>query len=249
MNLTSTEVDAYLRVLRPLLAGLTGCDTFVLPPFTSIWVARERLAGSGIGWGAQDVHPEGDGPHTGDVSAAMLADLGCQYVEVGHSERRRDHGETDDEVARKVRRVVDQAMVPVICVGEPVYGSVSAAIDQVTRQVELALAALGPSERAGVVIAYEPVWAIGTGARPAEPAHIGAVQARIHALLRSLTGGPDPRVIYGGSVDESTAPGILAADAVDGLFVGRAALDPRAFARIAGIAAARAGAESGRSTT
>jgi L-erythrulose 1-phosphate isomerase len=245
MNLTSAEADSYLRMLRSLLDGLSGCETFVLPPFTSIWVARERLEGSGIGWGAQDVSADDDGAHTGDVSAAMLADLGCRYVEVGHSERRRDHGETDDAVARKVRQVVGHAMVPVICVGEPTFGAAAAAIEHVTRQVEHALDPLTPAERAQAVIAYEPVWAIGAGARAADPVHIGAVQRHLHTLLEAMNGGPTPRVIYGGSVDEGTAGAILATDGVDGLFVGRAALDPTVFAGIVRIAATQAGARIG----
>jgi triosephosphate isomerase len=240
MNLTSTEADRWLTTALPLLSGLSGCDLFVIPPFTSIWLARQRLAGSRIGWGAQDVHHEAAGAHTGDVSAAMLADLGCTYVEVGHSERRRDHGETDDIVARKVGQVVGHGMIPVMCVGEPEPGPERAAARHVGAQVERGLGLLDPTLWPGVVVAYEPVWAIGLGARAADPGHVGAVQRSIHELIRAATGGPDARVIYGGSVDEVTAGPILAEEGVDGLFVGRAALDPVRFAAIASLAAAAA---------
>src|SRR5260221_12132459 len=134
MNLTSSESAAYFDTLRPLVASLIACDMFVLPPFTSIWVARERLTGSNVAWGGQDVHAEDAGAHTGDVSAPMLADLGCTFVEVGHSERRRDHGETDDLVALKVRQVLPHRMTPILCVGEPAPGMPQAALEYVMRQ-------------------------------------------------------------------------------------------------------------------
>ncbi len=245
MNFSSTEAGRYLDALGPLVAGIAGCELFVLPSFTSIWVARERLQGSSIAWGAQDVHPDDDGAHTGDISATMLADLGCTYIEVGHSERRRDHRETDDDIARKVRQVVAHGMIPIVCVGEPLPGSADAAVEQVTRQVEAALGLVDRVDWRRVVIAYEPVWAIGVGARPADPAHIGAVQRAIRASLGTAADASDPtgqraRVIYGGSVDAGTAGPILDQDGVDGLFVGRAALDPAQFAAIVRIANGRA---------
>src|SRR5260221_14790853 len=119
MNLPSSESAAYFDTLRPLGASLIACDMFVLPPFTSIWVARERLTGSNVAWGGQDVHAEDAGAHTGDVSAPVLADLGCTFVEVGHSERRRDHGEDHDFLGRKGHQVVRPALPPIMLVGEP----------------------------------------------------------------------------------------------------------------------------------
>jgi triosephosphate isomerase len=225
MNLTSSEAATYFDELRPLLAPLTSCELFVLPPFTSIWVARDRLRGSNISWGAQDVHGDDAGAHTGDISASMLADLGCTFVEVGHSERRRDHGETDESVAVKVRQVLRHDMTPIMCVGEPRMGSPEAALDHVLRQARTGMSLVPEADRGRVVIAYEPVWAIGEGAVAADPAHIGAVHRGLHELAA--------RVIYGGSVDALSAAPILAEAGVDGLFVGRAALDPRQFAAIA----------------
>lgn len=225
MNLTSREAAIYFGELRPMVASLTSCELFVLPPFTSIWVARERLRGSNIAWGAQDVHTEDSGAHTGDVSALMLADLECSFVEVGHSERRRDHGETDDIVALKVRQIVRHAMTPILCVGERDPVSPASALDHVIGQARAGLSLVPNPDHRRVVIAYEPVWAIGEGASAADPNHIGAV----HRGLQEL----GARVIYGGSVDPSSAGPILAQEGVDGLFVGRAALDPKRFAAIA----------------
>jgi triosephosphate isomerase (TIM) len=230
MNLTSSEAAAYFDALRPMLAPIASCEIFVLPPFTSIWVARDRLHDSNIAWGAQDVHAEDAGAHTGDVSATMLADLGCTFVEVGHSERRRDHGESDELVAHKVRQVLRHHMTPIMCVGETNPGSAKTALDHVLRQARAGMSAVHEMDRARIVIAYEPVWAIGEGAAAADPVHIGAVQRGLHEL--------GARVIYGGSVDPLTAGPILSVDGVDGLFVGRAALDPQRFAAIAQLTSA-----------
>jgi triosephosphate isomerase len=228
MNLTSTEAATYFDQLRPMVASLTSCELFVLPAFTSIWVARDHLHGSNVSWGAQDVHAQEAGAHTGDVSASMLADLGCTFVEVGHSERRRDHGESDDMVAVKVRQVLRHDMTPIMCVGELEPGNTAGAIDHVLRQARQGMSLVPAADRNRLVIAYEPVWAIGEGAAPADPAHIGAVHRELHELCA--------RVIYGGSVDPASAGPILMQDGVDGLFVGRAALDPKRFAAIAASA-------------
>ncbi len=252
MNLTSRDAGCYFDALLPLVAGATGCDLFVLPPFTSIWVARERLADSGVGWGAQDVHPEESGAHTGDVSAAMLVDLGCSYVEVGHSERRRDYGETDELVAAKIAQILRHAMTPILCVGEPTRRPLDATLEFVLGEVAGGLVDVRPRDLARVVVAYEPVWAIGLGSVTAPPDHVAAIHRAIHSWLDGAardvaassapdrggagTNGPGkaatPRVIYGGSVDGITADTLLAADGVDGLFVGRAALEPAQFAII-----------------
>ena len=238
MNLTSTEAAAWLDEVVHLVAGLDGVELFVLPPYTSIWVARERLRDTRIAWGAQDVHPDDAGAHTGDVSAAMLVDLGCRYVECGHSERRRDHGEDDALIARKVAAIVRAGMTPVLCVGEPTAGDATDAARLVAAQVAADLALLPGAALGGVVVAYEPVWAIGVGAVAADPAHVEAVHAAIHARIDALAGGPSGvRVIYGGSVDPRGAPAILDRPGVDGLFVGRSALEPANFAAIARAAA------------
>ena len=241
MHLTATQAGAYLAALRPLVAGITDRDLFVLPPFPAIFVARDRLAGSNVAWGAQDVHPDDWGAHTGDVSAPMLADLGCRYVEVGHSERRRDHGETPDLIAAKVGAVLRWGMTPILCVGETRTRAGGGAGGGAAGP--RAVSGTGVRDAiSGVVVAYEPVWAIGENATAAAPDEVRAVHDGIHAWLAdSFDGGGAVRVIYGGSVDEAVAPAVLGQPGVDGLFVGRRALDPAAFATIARTPAGRAG--------
>jgi triosephosphate isomerase len=176
----------------------------VLPPFTAIHVARDALCRSAIAWGAQDVHPDEAGAHTGDVSAAMLADLGCRYVEVGHSERRRDHREGDALVAAKVAAIHRHGMTPLLCVGERTARRVDAALAVVQRQLRGALGALDPDALGRIVIAYEPVWAIGVGAMAAPLEHIEATHAGIHRWLATRD-APSTPVLYGGSVDAKSA--------------------------------------------
>ena len=242
MNLTSTEARSYLEALVPLVRStrggvegeLGGCDLVVVPPFTSIWVARDCLDGSGIQWGAQDVHPDDAGAHTGDVSAPMLADLGCSLVEVGHAERRRDYHETDELIGAKIGAVLRWGMTAMLCVGEEEPMSRTSTLDFLRRQVEPALA----YDPARIVVAYEPVWAIGTGSEPADPAWVQDIHGEIHDWLgRGGTNGA--RVIYGGSVDSESAAEILRRPGVDGLGVGRSSLDPEVLATIVRGAAAR----------
>jgi triosephosphate isomerase (TIM) len=230
MNLTSTEARAYLDALRPVVEDIADRDLFVLLPFTSIWVARDRLTGSNVRWGAQDVHPEDRGAHTGDVSAPMLADLGCTYVEVGHHERRRDHGETDQLVAAKVEAVQRWGMTAVVCVGEERRDP----LEQVVQTLDRQLCLLAGSDVDRLVIAYEPAWAIGVGARAAPTTWVGRVHGAIRALLVSMRpeAGRVP-IIYGGSVTPARAAELLQPPDVDGLFVGRQALDPGVFSTIA----------------
>ncbi|MGZ6214224.1 MAG: triose-phosphate isomerase [Candidatus Limnocylindria bacterium] len=232
MNLTATEATAYLRELVPRVDGLQDRDIFILPPFTAIWVARRELAGTSIGWGAQDVHEEEAGAYTGDVSAAMLVDLGCRYVEIGHSERRRAHGESDARIAAKVRTALRHDLTPILCVGETRRFPLRVARSTVIRQLSRSLAGVAGTDLDRVAVAYEPVWAIGVGARAAPLGHTEAMQGAIGAWL-SAHGARTPRVIYGGSIDTSNAASILALAEVDGLFVGRAALEPVAFSSIA----------------
>ena len=228
MNLTSSEAAIYLDDLRPRVADVPERTLFVLLPFTAIWVARERLAGSAMGWGAQDVHPDEAGAHTGDVSAPMLADLGCTYVEVGHHERRRDHGETDELIARKVAAIQRWGMTAILCVGEQERLSMDDTLGTLDQQLSHA-ASFDPSR---LVIAYEPSWAIGFGATAAPARWVRDVHAAIRDRLPPVSPSSIP-VIYGGSVSPDTAQGLLATPGVDGLFVGRQALDPAVLAAIA----------------
>lgn len=230
MNLTSTEAGRYLDALCPLVADLPDRELFVLLPFTSLFVAKDQLANTDIRWGAQDVHPEDAGAHTGDVSAPMLADLGCTYVEVGHHERRRDHGESDELIAAKIAAVHRWGMTAILCVGEQERLPFERVLDVVERQV----ASLQGTDPRRSVVAYEPSWAIGVGASPASPEWVARVHDGIgRALASSNPEGSSIPIIYGGSVGLDSAPVLLAQPAVHGLFVGRQALDPRVFAAIA----------------
>lgn len=241
MNFTRPEARAYLRSLRELLGGHDGF-VFVLPSFTNLAVAEAELAGTRIVYGAQDVHADAAGAHTGDVSAPMLAELGCRIVEIGHSERRRDHCESDAAIAAKARAILDTGMTPLICVGESAADRDARREEEVVeRQLTGAMGWMGARELAGTIVAYEPWWAIGAGATAAPLDHV----ARLHAFIArwlgaAAAGSSSTPVLYGGSVDLDNAPALLALPAVDGLFVGRAALDPSTFARIAALGRRRA---------
>jgi len=164
----------------------------------------------------------------------MLADLGCRYVEIGHSERRRDHGESDRLLARKVAAILRWRMTPILCVGERTRRPFDLATRAVTSQLRGALGRLDATALDALVVAYEPVWAIGVGAQAAPLDHIDTMHESIRRWL-ARRGAHATRVIYGGSVDAANAGEIAGLEHVDGLFVGRAALDPDAFVRIAGV--------------
>jgi triosephosphate isomerase len=234
MNLTRTETRNYVRRLRERLGEVSDAAVFVLPPYTSIEVAADELAGSSILYGAQNVHHEDQGAHTGEISAPMLSALGCRIVEVGHSERRRDQCETDELIARKTAAILRHEMWPLVCVGESGAQRDAGTAEQVVRhQLEVILGALEPDDLEQLLLAYEPWWAIGVGAEAAPADHVGRLHELIHDSLadRGPAGGGVP-VLYGGSVDLENAAGLLGTPGVDGLFVGRAALDPDVFAEI-----------------
>jgi triosephosphate isomerase len=233
MNMTSSEADRWFRDFVPLVAHLDDRDLFVLPPYTSIWVARERLRDTGIGWGAQDVDAADAGAHTGDISAPMLADLGCRFVEVGHSERRRDHGETPELIASKATAALRWGMRPIICIGEARRGDLATTVPFLIDDLGRCLSQVAPADLGSVVVAYEPVWAIGVGAVAAPPEEVGAVHRALASWLGERPGGVTVPILYGGSVDVADAGRLLEEPGVGGLFVGRFALDSVNFARIA----------------
>ena len=234
MNLTSSQAEAWLRAFSPQARDVTDRDLFVLPSFPAIWVARRELTGTGIAWGAQDVHPDDRGAHTGDVSAEMLADLGCTYVEMGHSERRYAYGEGDALVAQKVAAALRWGLTPLMCVGERELWPLPTAWSAVSRHLKRSLRGIDGPTLGRVVIAYEPHWAIGVGAKAAPLDHIARIHREIHRWL-AARGATTTRVLYGGSIDASNAAAVIATPGVDGLFVGRAALDPDVFATIARV--------------
>ena len=202
----------------------------VCVPFPYLAQARDRLQGTPIAWGAQDASERAGGAFTGDVSCGMVAEFGCRYVIVGHSERRQVHGETDALVAAKARAVLDAGMTPIVCVGETLAEREAMLTDTVVgRQVDEAIEALG-RDVARVVVAYEPVWAIGTG-RTATPEQARAVHGMLRGRLASA-GAAEVVLLYGGSVKAASAAALFAMTDVDGGLVGGASLDAEEFLAI-----------------
>ena len=217
----SARLDALLAAGPPERARLLVC-----PPFTLVAAFAARSAGR-IAIGAQDCHPEPRGAHTGDIAAPMLADAGASHVILGHSERRADHGETDALVQAKAKAARAAGLVPIVCVGETLAErEAGATLEVVGRQLAGSLPA-GPGP---LVIAYEPVWAIGTGHTPT-PEQV----AKVHAFIAGLA-PLGTALLYGGSVKPDNAGELLAVPHVDGALVGGASLDPAAFLAIAGAA-------------
>lgn len=216
----------------PELAG-SAAEVAAFPPFTAIQPVAERLGDRvPVALGGQDCHHAASGAHTGDVSAAMLADLGCRYVIVGHSERRHEHGETSAQVAAKADAALGAGLVPIVCVGETqAERDAGRALEVLHAQLEASLPQAGAAH---VVLAYEPVWAIGTG-RAATPAEIRSAHGalRVDVAARLGDDGAGVRILYGGSVKPDNAAEILALENVDGALVGGASLDSASFLAIA----------------
>jgi triosephosphate isomerase len=212
-------------------------EVVICPPFTALRTLQtlfdaDRLA---YGLGAQNVYWEEKGAFTGEISPPMLAALGCRYVIVGHSERRQHFGETDEMVRRKVRAVFGAGMVPILCVGETLEERDAGRMeDKVVGQVKAALGGLDEKQMASLVVAYEPIWAIGTG-RNANPSDAGEVIALIRRTVGSLSSesaSSSTRVQYGGSVKAGNIREFMAHPEIDGALVGGASLDPEEFALI-----------------
>ncbi len=235
MHKTAAEARALLAELRGLAEGLAEqVDVAVAPPFTALAAAAEALRGSKVQLAAQDVHWEAQGAFTGEVSAPMLAEAGCRHVIVGHSERRQLFGETDETVRKKAGAVLAAGMRPIVCLGETLAErEAGRTLEVVSRQVRGGLSGIPASALAAITVAYEPVWAIGTG-RTATAAQAQEVHAAIRAILREL-GGPaadQMRIQYGGSVKPDNAAELLAGPDVDGALVGGASLKAQDFVHI-----------------
>ncbi len=236
MHKTQGEARELLRALLPLLAPLAGkVQVAVAPPFTALAAAAEALRGTAVDLAAQDVHWERQGAFTGEVSAAMLADAGCRHGIVGHSERRQLFGETDEAVRRKAGALLSAGIRPIVCIGETLAErEAGRTLEVVERQVRAALSGLPSQVLAALALAYEPVWAIGTG-RTATAGQAQEVHAAIRAILREL-GGPvadEVRIQYGGSVKPENAAELMSQPDVDGALVGGASLEAGGFAAIA----------------
>lgn len=240
MNLTHLEAIA---VTQKLSYGLTdkdydAVDVAVIPPFVDIRSVQTMVDGDKLrlAYGAQDVSPEKPGAFTGDISASMLAKLGCSFVIVGHSERRTIHSESSALANRKARAVLDHEMVPIICIGEELAIRESGGhVNHVLTQLRESLAGIHKPDLKKIVIAYEPVWAIGTG-RTATPQDAQEVCAAIRQELVKIGSteiAENCRILYGGSVKAINIVEIMKEEDIDGALVGGASLDPEEFARIA----------------
>lgn len=226
MNHTRADGAAYAATLRASdLPGTPGLHLFVCPPFTALSTVAEALGDCPVRVAAQNIHWAAAGAHTGDISAAMVAECGATMVELGHSERRADAGETDAQIGRKVRAALDAGLAPLLCVGETrSERDAGAAAETVVRQLRLGLREVAPAELGRCIVAYEPVWAIGEGGTACSPQDAASVHAALHAGLKAMADGADrPPVLYGGSVTLENCCALAAEPLIDGLFVGRAA--------------------------
>jgi triosephosphate isomerase len=232
---TIAETRAYFSVFLPLVWGTKNCDIVIAPPFTSILAAVGAAKGSRVAIAGQDVYWEKEGAFTGEISPHMLVEAGCRYVIVGHSERRQFFGETDETVAKKTKAALAAGLTPIVCVGEMLVEREAGMTERVCRtQFRGSLAALTPEEFSRILLAYEPVWAIGTG-KTATP----DIAASAHRFLRQCAGeqfsaghASALRILYGGSVKPDNIQGLMAQEQLDGALVGGASLDAKSFASI-----------------
>ncbi len=232
---TNAEAGEFISSFKSMVHGVTYCEIVLCPPFTALSYLARELEGTDIALGAQNMHWEEQGAFTGEVSPLMLKAAGCKYVILGHSERREYFQETDEIINRKVKSALAHGLVPIVCVGERIEQRNDGSTKEVIRgQVRGCLEGLAPAQAAGTVIAYEPVWAIGTG-KTASSQDAEEVIAYIRSLLQELFGGHTAglvRIQYGGSVKPGNAPELMTMPNIDGALVGGASLDAAAFAQL-----------------
>ena len=235
MNKTSGDTRAFFHEFLPLVAGHDRDEIAVCPPYTSVDAAVAAAQGSNVAIGVQNVHWKMEGAYTGEISAPMLLSLGVTHVIVGHSERRQYFGETDDTVNLRLKTALEAGLTPICCVGEVLEEREAGLCDDVLRrQCVRAFHAVSAKKAAKLVVAYEPVWAIGTG-KTATP----EIAAQAHAVIRreaAAVFGEDfaaqLRILYGGSVKPDNARELMSQEEIDGALVGGASLDARSFAAI-----------------
>jgi triosephosphate isomerase len=229
------ETVDFFEKFRPLVAGATHCEIVIAPPFPALPAAVEMTRGTPVRIGAQNLHWQEQGAYTGEVCGSMLKACGCTHVIIGHSERRQYFGETDETVNRRLKAALATGLVPIVCVGERLEQREAGQTEAVLiEQLEGGLAGLTPEEFSPILIAYEPVWAIGTG-RTATP----EIAVEAHRVIRERAArrfGPLPaeylRILYGGSVKPDNIKGLMARPEIDGVLVGGASLDPGSMASI-----------------
>lgn len=235
MHKTIAEARALADAVRQGVADWKGVDVAVAPPFTALAAVSEALRGSAVGLAGQTMHEADKGAFTGETSPAQLKDLGCSHVILGHSERRHLFGETDLLVMKKARVALDHSLIPILCVGETLQErETSRTFDVVERQTEHALRHVTPEEASRAVLAYEPVWAIGTG-KTASPEQAQDVHAFIRKLVARSHGDGVAnaiRILYGGSVKPDNAGLLIAKPDVDGSLIGGACLEAGSFLSI-----------------
>jgi len=234
MHKTSAEAIALVKELAGSVANAMGREIVVCPPFTALMAVKAALDGTNIKLGAQNLSWENQGAFTGEISAPMLKDVGCEYVIIGHSERRQFFAETDENVSRKLKAALAANLIPIVCVGESLSEREAGITSTVvSRQVKLGLSNLTADEAKSIIIAYEPIWAIGTG-RTATPETAQETVAFIRRRLRERFGAAADRVriLYGGSVKAANIDALMVQPDIDGVLVGGASLEAQEFARI-----------------
>src|SRR5690348_596675 len=235
MYKTIAEAVDFIEKIKPVAAKADHCEVVVAPPFTALAGAAAAARGSKVAVSAQDIHWDKEGAHTGDVAPGMLVDAGCSHVIIGHSERRHDHGETDEQVNRKIKAALAAGLTPIVCVGETLDERENDETQKVLeRQFQRGFAGLTPSEFSRIIVAYEPVWAIGTG-RTATPEQAQDSHAYLRGLARGQLGKEQVqgvRILYGGSVKPENIEGLMAQPDLDGALVGGASLKVDSFASI-----------------
>ena len=235
MHKTGDEAGDTAADLARRIAGVTGREVMIAPPFTALAAVQNAIAGSIIGLGGQNLHWESSGAFTGEISGPMLTAAGCTHVIIGHSERRRFFGETDETVNRKIQAARSAGLVPVMCIGETEsQREAEQTFSVLDKQIRNGLQGFVLQDISDLVLAYEPVWAIGTG-KTATREQAQEAHAFIRSVVEKLFGGPAAaamRILYGGSVKPSNIADLMAMDDIDGALVGGASLEAATFADI-----------------
>jgi triosephosphate isomerase (TIM) len=229
------ETRLFFWAFKPMVSGVSDCDIVVAPPFTNIPTSVEAAKGTNINIAAQNVFWEKEGAFTGEISTKMLVESGCRYCIIGHSERRQFFRETNETVSKKTKAALGAKLTPIVCIGEMLADHEAGRThDVIAEQFQASLDSLTPEEFSRILVAYEPVWAIGTG-RTATP----EIAAAVHRFIRqcaatqfSSSQADTVRILYGGSVKPDNIQGLMAQEELDGALVGGASLDPKSFASI-----------------
>ena len=235
MNKTASETAAFAEAIKPLLPKTRACEAVICVPALNLSAAQKALKGTRIHVGAETLHEAASGAYTGEMAAGMLADLGVKYVIIGHSERRQYYNETDFSVNRKIRAALDAGLIPIVCVGESlIQRELGVEHELLAYQVMTAISGLSAAEMKKVVIAYEPIWAIGTG-KTATAEQAQEICGHIRACIRKKYDARTARavsILYGGSMNTGNAAELLSMPDIDGGLIGGASLKPADFSQL-----------------